>query len=67
MKKMIFQKMDDQQKMMNFFEKHNIKYSWDFMNKNHELHLGATTEDQIKAIMRDTGMKIAFKWGDYYW
>ncbi len=67
MKKMIFTSMADQKKMMDFFEKHDIKYSWDFMNKRYELHLGTATSDQIKTLLKESGMKVQFKWGDYYW
>ena len=67
MKKMIFTNMNDLKKMMELFEKHTIEYSWHFMNKRYELHLGNARVDAIKMILKDTGTTIPFKWGDYYW
>lgn len=68
MKKMVFDNMKDLQKTMDFFEKYGIEYSWHFMNKKYELHLGSrTTTDQIKSLMQNADFKVPFKWGDYYW
>jgi len=68
MKKMIFENMKDLKKTMDLFEKCSIEYSWHFMNKKYEMHLGSrATVDQIKSIMDNADFKVPFKWGDYYW
>ena len=54
--------------MMEFLEKYDIKYSWNFMNRKYEIHLGSvTTADQVNTLIKSTGFRVPFKWGDYYW
>ncbi len=67
MKKMIFQSMRDLKKMIEIFEKHNFEYSWYFLNKRYEMHLGNTNPDHIKLLLKNIGCDIKFKWGEYYW
>lgn len=67
MKKMIFETMEDLKKMIDIFEKNNIEYSWYFLNRRYELHLGDTNIDQVKLLLKNLGVNIKFKWGDYYW
>jgi len=67
MKKMIFNNMEDLKKVMDLFEKYNVEYSWHFLNKRYELHLGNNTQDQVRSIMESAGLTIPFTWGDYYW
>ena len=67
MKKLIFASMKDLQKMMDFFEKHNLEYSWYFLNKKYEIHLGDTNVDHVKWLLRELEIDIPFKWGDYTW
>lgn len=67
MKKMIFKSMKDLKKMMDIFEKHNVDYSWHFMNKRYEVHLGSTSADHIKYLLKEIQCDISFKWEDYYW
>ena len=67
MKKMLFDSMKDLKKMIDILEQNNIEYSWYFMNKLHELHLGGTNPDHVKMLLKDMGCTIPFKWGDYYW
>lgn len=67
MKKMIFETMRDLKRIIDIFEKHNIEYSWYFLNKHYELHLGDTRIDHVKLLLKDLGVDVKFKWGDYYW
>ena len=67
MKKMIFEDMKTMKKMIDLFEKHNFEYSWYFLNKKYEIHLGDTNVDHVKWILRELSVQIPFKWGDYYW
>ena len=67
MKKLVFNSMEDLKKMIDIFEQHNIEYSWYFLNKRYEMHLGNSNTDQIKMMLKDIGCKIPFKWGDYFW
>ncbi len=67
MKKMTFKSMADLKKMIEIFEHHNIEYSWYFLNKLYEMHLGDTNPDHVKLLLKDIGCKIEFKWGEYYW
>ena len=67
MKKMIFQSMGDLKKMIDIFEKHSIEYSWYFLNKRYEMHLGNANIDQIKMLLISIGCTVEFKWGEYYW
>lgn len=64
---MIFETMEDLKKMIDIFEKNNIEYSWYFLNRRYELHLGDTNIDQVKLLLKNLGVNIKFKWGDYYW
>ncbi|MBM3327035.1 MAG: hypothetical protein FJY65_08670 [Calditrichaeota bacterium] len=67
MKKLIFESMEELKKMIDIFEKNNIEYSWYFLNKKYELHLGDTKTDHVKWLLKDIGSTVKFKWGDYYW
>ena len=67
MKKMIFENMKDLKKMIDLFERNNLEYSWYFMNKKYEMHLGGTSYDHVKWMLKDGNIRIPFKWGDYYW
>ncbi len=67
MKKMIFNSMEDMKKMIDLFEKNNIEYSWYFLDRRYEMHLGDTNIDHVKLILREHNIKIPFKWGNYYW
>ncbi|MBM3328557.1 MAG: hypothetical protein FJY67_03665 [Calditrichaeota bacterium] len=67
MKKLIFESMPELKKMIDLFEKNNVEYSWYFLNKKYEIHLGDTKIDHVKWILREHGAGIKFKWGDYYW
>ncbi len=67
MKKMIFENMKDLKDMIWLFEQNNLEYSWYFMNKKYEMHLGSTKLDHVKWMLKDGSVKIPFKWGDYYW
>jgi len=67
MKKLIFPNMEELKKMIDIFEKHNIEYSWYFLNKKYEMHLGDTRIDHVKLLLKDIGAKVQYKWGDYYW
>jgi hypothetical protein len=67
LKKMIFQEMGELKKMIDLLEKHNIEYSWYFLNRKYELHLGDSNIDQVKWMLKNTGCTIPFKWGDYSW
>lgn len=59
--------MKDLKKMIDIFEIHNIEYSWYFLNKKYEIHLGDTRNDRVKLLLKDIGSTIDFKWGEYYW
>ncbi len=67
MKKMIFTSMKELKFMIDFLEKHTIEYSWYFLNKKYEIHLGDTNIDHVKLLIREYASNIPFKWGDYYW
>jgi hypothetical protein len=67
MKKMVFANMKDLQKMMDLLEKHNLEYSWYFLNRRYEIHLGDTKLDHVKWLLREFEVQIPFKWGDYSW
>ena len=67
MKKMIFTSMKDMKKMIDLFEKNNLEYSWYFLNKRYELHLGDTNVDHVKLMLREGNIQIQFKWENYYW
>ncbi len=67
MKKMIFENMKDMKKMIDLFEQNNLEYSWYFMNKKYEMHLGSTSYDHVKWMLKQGDIRIPFKWGDYYW
>ena len=67
MKKMIFENMETMKKMIDWFEKNNLEYSWYFLNKKYEIHLGDTNADHVKWILRENAIKIPFKWDNYYW
>lgn|GEM_PF-1209385 len=67
MKKMIFKNMKDLKKMIELFEVHNVEYSWYFLNKKYEMHLGGANVDHVKMLIRDSGSTVEFKWGEYYW
>ncbi len=67
MKKMIFETMDQVKAMMVILEQFNFEYSWYFLNKKYEIHLGPTKWEQVKYILKNIGCTIPFKWGDYYW
>lgn len=67
MKKMLFDSMPDLKKMIDIFEKNNLEYSWHFLNKKYEIHLGDTNPDHVKLILKNIGNTVPFKWGDYYW
>jgi len=59
--------MNDLKKAMDLFDKFNIEYSWHFLNKQYELHLGNASADQIRSIMENAQVNLPYKWGDYYW
>ena len=67
MKKMFFEDMKQMKRMIDVFEKNNIEYSWYFLNRKYEIHLGDTSIDHVKLILREHGIDIPFVWGDYYW
>jgi len=67
MKKMIFKNMKDMKKMIDLFEKNNLEYSWYFLNRVYELHLGDTNLDHVKWMLRSSDPGGEFKWGNYYW
>ena len=67
MKKLVFENMKELKKMINVFEMNNLEYSWYFLNKVYEIHLGPTNHDHVKLLLKDIGSTIKFKWGDYYW
>ena len=67
MKKMFFEDMKQMKRMIDVFEKNNIEYSWYFLNRKYEIHLGDTSSDHVKLILREHGIDIPFVWGDYYW
>ena len=67
MKKMIFADMSTLKKMIDVFEKHNIEYSWYFLNRRYEIHLGDSNIDHVKWILRELQVQIPFKWGEYNW
>lgn len=64
---MIFNDMPDLKKMIDILEKNYIEYSWYFLNKRYELHLGDTNVDHVKMLLKDMGCTIPFRWGDYFW
>lgn len=67
MQKMIFESMRDLKAMIEIFEQHSIEYSWYFLNKKYELHLGNTKTDHVKFLLKNIGNQIKFEWGEYYW
>ncbi len=67
MKKMVFENMKDLKQMIEIFENYNLEYSWYFLNKKYELHLGNTKPDHVKYLLKTLGSTIKFKWGEYYW
>lgn len=67
MKKMLFTDMATMKKMIDWFEKNNLEYSWYFLNKKYEIHLGDTDVNHVKWILRENGITIPFKWGNYSW
>ena len=67
MKKMVFESMKDLKDMITVFEQHNIDYSWYFLNRRYEIHLGSTNPDHVKMLLKGIGNKIKFKWDNYYW
>jgi len=66
-KKMIFNSMEDLKKMIEILEKNNIEYSWYFLNRRYELHLGDSNVDHLRMLLKSIGNTIPFKWGDYSW
>ncbi|MCF7810091.1 hypothetical protein K9N50_03790 [bacterium] len=67
MKKMIFTNMKDLQKMIDLLDQSNFEYSWYFMNKKYEIHLGDTNVDHVKYMLKNANIQIPFKWDNYYW
>lgn len=67
MKKMMFENMKDLKEMITIFEQHNLEYSWYFLNKKYEIHLGGTNPDHVKLLLKGMGCTVKFKWADYYW
>ena len=67
MKKMFFEDMRQMKRMIDVFEKNDIEYSWYFLNRKYEIHLGDTNIDHVKLILREHGIDIPFTWGDYSW
>jgi len=67
MRKMIFNNMSDMKKMIDIFEKNNLEYSWYFLDKKYEMHLGDTNVDHVKWMLRENNIQIPFRWGNYYW
>jgi len=59
--------MPDLKLMIEILERNNIEYSWYFLNKRYELHLGDSNVDQLKYLLKGMGSKIPFKWGEYSW
>ena len=67
MKKMIFTNMKDLKMMIDLLDQNNFEYSWYFMNKKYEIHLGDTNVDHVKWMLKNTNVQIPFKWDNYYW
>jgi len=67
MKKMVFESMKELKKMIDIFEHHNIEYSWYFLNRKYEMHMGGANIDHIKMMLKSMGCQVKYKWGDYYW
>ena len=67
MEKLIFEDMKQLKRMIDIFEKHNIEYSWYFLNSKYEIHLGDTKVDHVKLLLREFAITIPFKWGKYSW
>ncbi|MBT3231717.1 MAG: hypothetical protein HN356_02790 [Calditrichaeota bacterium] len=67
MKKLVFENMKELKKGVDLFEQHGIEYSWYFLNKKYEIHLGTTNVDHVKLLLRETGKQLKFKWDEYYW
>ncbi|NQU04830.1 MAG: hypothetical protein HQ568_01955 [Calditrichaeota bacterium] len=67
MKKMVFTNMKDLKKMIDLLDQNNFEYSWYFMNKIYEIHLGSTNPDHVKYMLKNGNVTIPFKWDNYYW
>ena len=67
MRKLVFENMKDLKRMIELFEQHNLEYSWYFLNKKYEMHLGTTNVDHVNLMLKTIGCDIPFKWGEYYW
>jgi len=63
MKRIRFQNFNDLKAVMAILEKHNIEFTWDIMNRNHELHLGHVNTDHVKLAL--SSCNIPYKILDY--
>jgi hypothetical protein len=64
---MIFTNMPDLKKMIDLLDQNNFEYSWYFMNKKYEIHLGDTNVDHVKYMLKNANVQIPFEWDNYYW
>lgn len=67
MHKLVFESMQELKKMITLFEQHNYEYSWYFLNRKYEMHLGNTNVDHVKWMLKNINSDVKFKWGEYYW
>lgn len=59
--------MPDLKKMIDLLDQNNFEYSWYFMNKKYEIHLGDTNVDHVKYMLKNANVQIPFEWDNYYW
>ena len=64
MKKIRFQNFDNAKQVMAILEKHDIEFTWDIFNRNHEIFLGHSNVDHVKHALE--GCPVPYQILDYY-
>lgn len=63
MKKIQFTSYRDLKDVMVVLEQHGIEFTWDVLNRNHELHLGHVNVDHVKLALENC--RVPYKIMDY--
>ncbi len=63
MKKIRFQSFNDLKQAIVILERHNIEFTWDIFNRQHELHLGHVNIDHVKLALENC--PVPYKIMDY--
>jgi len=53
MKKIRFQNFRDLKEVIAVLEKHDIEFTWDILNRYHEVHLGHANADHVKLALEN--------------